>query len=410
MASHTEHLNLHRALPSEATTPEVARALQAANLHRSLPPDVATPEVARALQASPWLRAVAETAHNDIAAGANAVLSALSGRRGPELRRGVQAVTGGHGQALQRLANISTGAKSNLWKDGPKPPLRALQGVFSSVHPNPPVRPFSQSTASSRHLRYGEVVPDYRLSYSEGWPIPNRYNGGYLKANSGFLRTSWFGNLRYPRDRVFHGALDLGHTASTTGAPVVATHRGRVAFVGPANSKGLGYAVVIAFNVHGVEYYTMYFHLLEDPSEHNGLRFNQEVEPGTLIGRIGGTGSTLSNDDYRNQHHLHYEFGYVNPQSQTRGVERFFESYNSELDNRDGIGNVTRIDLVETLDGGSSPSHTECLANSRKSVAGGEIHPTGNQVVAEDLIRIRKVNSISGLTIPPHFTYANRLQ
>jgi murein DD-endopeptidase MepM/ murein hydrolase activator NlpD len=154
----------------------------------------------------------------------------------------------------------------------------------------------------------------------------------------------------------------------------------------------------------------MYFHLLEDPSEHNGLRFNQEVEPGTLIGRIGGTGSTLSNDDYRNQHHLHYEFGYVNPQSQTRGVERFFESYNSELDNRDGIGNVTRIDLVETLDGGSSPSHTECLANSRKSVAGGEIHPTGNQVVAEDLIRIRKVNSISGLTIPPHFTYANRLQ
>jgi hypothetical protein len=77
---------------------------QAAHLHRQLPAEVATPEVARALQASPWLRGVAAAALQNAAAGANVALSALSGRRGPELRQGVSAVVGGQGQALQRLA------------------------------------------------------------------------------------------------------------------------------------------------------------------------------------------------------------------------------------------------------------------------------------------------------------------
>lgn len=101
--------------------------------------------------------------------------------------------------------------------------------------------------------------------------------------------TSSFGMRRSPfgRGYRFHYGIDI---ASSHGAPICATARGRVSFAG--YRRGLGNLVIIQ---HGYGYQTYYGHL-------SGFAVSQgqAVERGRVIGYMGRTGSATGT-------HLHYE-------------------------------------------------------------------------------------------------------
>lgn len=101
--------------------------------------------------------------------------------------------------------------------------------------------------------------------------------------------TSRFGARRNPVTGVNqrHAGVDL---AAPTGAPVVATGDGVVAFAGPAGNYGLLVAVD-----HGNGVQTRYAHL-----SRLGVRSGQSVRTGDVVGLVGSTGRSTGP-------HLHYE-------------------------------------------------------------------------------------------------------
>lgn len=103
-------------------------------------------------------------------------------------------------------------------------------------------------------------------------------------------KTSGYGWRRHPisGERSFHAAVDL---AADRGTPVVATADGVVNFAARHNS-GLGKLVILD---HNFSFKTYYAHL-----DRIKVRQGEFVPAGTVIGRVGSTGSATGP-------HLHYE-------------------------------------------------------------------------------------------------------
>lgn len=108
--------------------------------------------------------------------------------------------------------------------------------------------------------------------------------------------TSLFGWRIHPitGDRRFHAGTDLGAPAGT---PVLAAARG---LVETADWNG-GYGLAVTIN-HGSAQQTLYGHLSEI-----FVRPGQQVEPGTVIGRVGNTGNSTGP-------HLHFEVRHLTPE------------------------------------------------------------------------------------------------
>jgi murein DD-endopeptidase MepM/ murein hydrolase activator NlpD len=107
--------------------------------------------------------------------------------------------------------------------------------------------------------------------------------------------TSLFGWRIHPitGDRRFHAGTDLG---APMGTPVLAAARG---VVESADWQG-GYGLAVVIN-HGSAQQTLYGHMSEI-----FVQPGQQVEPGTVIGRVGTTGNSTGP-------HLHFEVRHLTP-------------------------------------------------------------------------------------------------
>jgi murein DD-endopeptidase MepM/ murein hydrolase activator NlpD len=94
-------------------------------------------------------------------------------------------------------------------------------------------------------------------------------------------------------DRRFHTGIDL---AAATGTPVLAAYSGQVEI---ADSVG-GYGLTVVLN-HNSAQQTLYGHMSE-----LFVRPGQWVERGTVIGRVGSTGTSTGP-------HLHFETRQLTP-------------------------------------------------------------------------------------------------
>jgi murein DD-endopeptidase MepM/ murein hydrolase activator NlpD len=102
------------------------------------------------------------------------------------------------------------------------------------------------------------------------------------------LRTGWFGEGRASHS---HPGVDLD---GETGDPVWAAGPGTVVWAGPAPTGYGGYGTLVDID-HGSGIHTLYAHLSSLAAQ-----AGQIVEPGTLVGAIGTTGSVTGS-------HLHFE-------------------------------------------------------------------------------------------------------
>ncbi|MBW4643580.1 MAG: peptidoglycan DD-metalloendopeptidase family protein [Goleter apudmare HA4340-LM2] len=108
--------------------------------------------------------------------------------------------------------------------------------------------------------------------------------------------TSLFGWRIHPitGDRRFHAGTDLG---APTGTPILAAAKGQVQ---TADWQG-GYGLAVIIN-HGSAQQTLYAHMSEV-----FVQPGQQVEPGTVIGRVGSTGNSTGP-------HLHFEVRHLTPE------------------------------------------------------------------------------------------------
>lgn len=131
--------------------------------------------------------------------------------------------------------------------------------------------------------------------YAKGAKIPKDLTLTWPIDRSQFWLSSFFGPRRKPdRSWGFHYGLDM---ASCRGTPVHAAAQGEVVEAS-RSVKGYGNTVVIQ---HDRKYKTRYAHL-DKILVHTG----QQVDRGTLIGKVGSTGAVRSKRG-RDASHLHFE-------------------------------------------------------------------------------------------------------
>ncbi len=149
-------------------------------------------------------------------------------------------------------------------------------GVVPSVPAIPTVRPASAN--QSKPLAFANT------------PATNQFNSAFIYPLTNPAQiTSSFGWRTHPitGSRRFHSGVDIG---APMGAPIVATGSGTIVSAGWLG--GYGKAIVIQHN--GV-LQTLYGHLSEV-----FVQPGQQIEQGTVIGRVGSTGNSTGP-------HLHFE-------------------------------------------------------------------------------------------------------
>jgi len=129
-----------------------------------------------------------------------------------------------------------------------------------------------------------DVAPEAEDSF---WPVPESHAGSERGVVSGQYRN--FGGS-------YHGAVDIamrenGTPPSVSGAPVYATHPGKVVVSQSDNPTAGNFVVIENGNVR-----TRYLHLQDTPL----VNQNDSIERGTQLGNIGSTGRSEAP-------HLHYE-------------------------------------------------------------------------------------------------------
>lgn len=127
----------------------------------------------------------------------------------------------------------------------------------------------------------------------EGWPLKQKYNGAPRVSSNNF------GEPRY-RDGKFHHShqgTDMNHKGlgnGDRGAPIIATHEGKVSRIGYSSDGNAGGNRIEVTSADGkVKTRYMYLESFSD------IKLNQVVQEGQQIGTMGNSGSS--------QVHLHYE-------------------------------------------------------------------------------------------------------
>lgn len=128
-------------------------------------------------------------------------------------------------------------------------------------------------------------------------------------ASSGRIQSAMFGMVRNGGTR-FHEGIDIKSVKKmSNGTPmdlVYSVYPGRVAHISPENNGSYGRYVVLLHNKDGVEFYTLYAHLL---SVFPGLKEGSFVSGKTILGMLGQTSTVYSIS--KNSAHLHFEVGFV---------------------------------------------------------------------------------------------------
>lgn len=175
------------------------------------------------------------------------------------------------------------------WPDGPQvmveKNITVVEGSYGYEH--------IQLDGEHSRLLDADLIKQEQEKLNSYWvqisPQP-RWNGPFGYPVDSVRLTSYFGTRRSynsSAETTFHGGIDFG---GQVGAPVYAPAAGRVVMAHPLTIRGQ--AVLID---HGLGLFSGYWHL-NDIAVVEG----QEVQPGALIGFLGGTGLATGP-------HLHWE-------------------------------------------------------------------------------------------------------
>lgn len=123
----------------------------------------------------------------------------------------------------------------------------------------------------------------------QSWPIAQYWGGAERQI------TSNYGNRMHPIHKVmkFHNGVDMDYSKNDLGAPIYATHDGKIVKV-KKSDKGGGNTIIIQ-SPDG-SFQTFYTHLDEFA---DGIKVGVEVKEGQQIGTMGNTGDSTGA-------HLHY--------------------------------------------------------------------------------------------------------
>lgn len=154
------------------------------------------------------------------------------------------------------------------------------------------IDPYAELMRSQSPYNYGFNNPVYFSDHAGNipWPVPEAWKN-WIIANLSHWRT---------RSRPSHQGLDVNFSGggnTDLGAPILATHSGKVAFVKTTTSGGNGREVRIE-SPDG-SFMTRYLHLSSVT-----VSPGQEISEGQTIGRMGGS---AFGQELGRKVHLHYE-------------------------------------------------------------------------------------------------------